>query len=525
MGFKSSIRIQESTMTMTARHASFALAALLCCRLAGAQDRVFFGNLHSHTSYSDGSGTPREAFDHARNVAKLDFLAITEHNHADAAGSDGTSIAATPSLYNGSGSESLIKVAGELTVPGTFVALYGQEFSTISSGNHMNVFDIGEVISVEKGRFDKLLTFAEQHHDSSGQFPILMLNHPKNTFDVRPREYGEDDFGSFENFVKQMGARARLIQMINGPGTVDGQGLASASPDEAAFLKFLNLGFKVAPTADQDNHFRNWGNSTQARTGVIADELTKAKILGALRSRHVFATQDRNLSVIIRVNDHLCGDVISPLPPPGTLAIEYQIADADEPNAEYQIQVFRDAVGGSVASLVNSVSIPSGGGSGEISDVAFSGEPQYFFFKVTQFDEDGREDHAWTAPIWFQNGADTILAAPESVAFPVAMRSLPARLAAPSAGLLPGSAGPSSNLAGRIPDLAATVEAARAANDLVIMTANPNGFVASKGSDLFHLSSACLDAQGISPANLITGTEARSGREPHPDCPRLGRVP
>ena len=53
----------------------------------GAELKVYFGNLHSHTSYSDGSGTPRDAFKHARDVAQLDFLAITEHNHAAADGS------------------------------------------------------------------------------------------------------------------------------------------------------------------------------------------------------------------------------------------------------------------------------------------------------------------------------------------------------------------------------------------------------------------------------------------------------
>ena len=54
-----------------------ALALLLA---APQQPQVFFGNLHSHTSYSDGSGTPEEAYAHARDVAHLDFLAITEHN-------------------------------------------------------------------------------------------------------------------------------------------------------------------------------------------------------------------------------------------------------------------------------------------------------------------------------------------------------------------------------------------------------------------------------------------------------------
>lgn len=41
------------------------LAAML---LAVQEPEVFFGNLHSHTSYSDGSGTPEEAYAHARSV-------------------------------------------------------------------------------------------------------------------------------------------------------------------------------------------------------------------------------------------------------------------------------------------------------------------------------------------------------------------------------------------------------------------------------------------------------------------------
>src|SRR5690349_2255667 len=39
-----------------------------------AAELVFFGNLHSHTSYSDGSGTPDQAYKYARDTAKVDFL-------------------------------------------------------------------------------------------------------------------------------------------------------------------------------------------------------------------------------------------------------------------------------------------------------------------------------------------------------------------------------------------------------------------------------------------------------------------
>src|SRR4028119_654541 len=41
----------------------------------------YFGNLHSHTSFSDASGTPRAAYRLAQDEGKLEFIAINEHNH------------------------------------------------------------------------------------------------------------------------------------------------------------------------------------------------------------------------------------------------------------------------------------------------------------------------------------------------------------------------------------------------------------------------------------------------------------
>ncbi len=41
---------------------------------------LFWGDLHGHTSYSDGSGTPEEAYEFARDVALLDFAALTDHS-------------------------------------------------------------------------------------------------------------------------------------------------------------------------------------------------------------------------------------------------------------------------------------------------------------------------------------------------------------------------------------------------------------------------------------------------------------
>ncbi|NHI93479.1 MAG: DUF3604 domain-containing protein [Candidatus Lokiarchaeota archaeon] len=44
------------------------------------KQRIFWGDIHGHTSMSDGSGTLEEAYTYARDIARLDFVAITDHD-------------------------------------------------------------------------------------------------------------------------------------------------------------------------------------------------------------------------------------------------------------------------------------------------------------------------------------------------------------------------------------------------------------------------------------------------------------
>lgn len=374
------------------------------------QPQVYFGNLHSHTSYSDGSGTPEEAYKHARDVAHLDFLAITEHNHAAAESSagdrrDGKLIATDATLYP------KLRTAAQAATSASFVALYGQEFSSISKGNHVNVFDVGEVINetaVPNGDFKKLHTWLSTRLDSMSAPAILQFNHPSLVNDDT-KEYGRDDFGSFAAWVDAIGAHACLIELLNGPALTKGTGMSPEAVMESDYRAYLNRGFHLAPTGNQDNHYRTWGSITDARTAVVATSLSKASILEALRARHVYATEDRNLRVVARVNGNLMGDRTGVFPAHGIeLVITGTITDDDEPNAIYKIDVFADDHPGGTEAQIAETTMRNGPGAFAVSGVSFTGEGQYVFLRVTQvtsIGEDEDADRAWTAPVWFDGAA------------------------------------------------------------------------------------------------------------------------
>lgn len=144
-----------------------------------AADRPFYGLLHGHTKLSDGRGTPDEAYKSAK-AAGLDFFAVTEQNHEEADGKmdtkDGIVLTALP--Y-----DELKKVAAKNTKDGQFIALYGQEFSTISSGNHVNLIDAPEHCTVANGDFKTLYEDWLPAHPTA----IIQFNHPGFNADQSPK--------------------------------------------------------------------------------------------------------------------------------------------------------------------------------------------------------------------------------------------------------------------------------------------------------------------------------------------------
>jgi hypothetical protein len=367
--------------------------------------QVFFGNLHSHTAYSDGTGTPQEAYDHARTAGQLDFLLISEHNHAAAEGTgidpQGLHIANDHSLYNGPQTDGLITTASRVNTQfaGEFVALYGQEYSTNSDGNHVNVYDIDAVIDtaiVPNKDFRRLYDFfLVQHPDSFGLPPIVQFNHPANFNE----DYGVLNFGTIAATLAAAAPYARTIEIINGPHNATTGGHRVETIKSQSYLRYLNAGFRISPTADQDNHFITHGTATDHRTGVWAPALTKRDLMDAIRARRTYASQDRNLVVRFLLNDAPMGSVLTATPGQ-SLTITVDVSDPDEPSATYRVSLRRDVVGGDViADSELAGDDLTGDGTVTFNQFQYTGGDEYFLVQIVQTGTDGA-DQVWTAPVW-----------------------------------------------------------------------------------------------------------------------------
>jgi hypothetical protein len=369
------------------------LAALWASPAANAPPAYlhYFGNLHSHSSYSDGSGTPREAFEYARDTGQLDFLALTEHNHAAAERGakdrvDRLLIANDPALY-----EEVKTAADEFNADGTFVTLWGQEFSTIGAGNHSNVFQARDVITVDDGDYRQL-------YENLGS-ELVQYNHPWNTKDAQARDYGLKQFTGFAKLRAAAGPHVRTIEVMNGPGTKKGEGLTPEFSGEKYYQKFLRNAFRLAPSADQDNHYRTWGSLTEARTVCLAERLTRAEILAAVNARRCYASSDKNLKVAFTVNGQVFGSEVAAAS--RDLTIHWGVEDPDEDGPTYTFTlVYGNAR--QPSAVIREEDLGSWKGAGD-ETVTFTTpfDHTFAYLKVTQSQTNqGKKATALTSPVW-----------------------------------------------------------------------------------------------------------------------------
>lgn len=379
---------------------------ILVCGVLNAEDyKIYFGNLHAHSNLTDGNTTisPKEAYKIARTEGKLDFLSLSEHNHM-----------LTPEEM-----EELRQAAEEET-SSNFVALFGQEYSTIKKGfNHTNIQNYPVAIPESlNGKYRQVFEqiIPNYLNEHPGTIIVAGFNHPDNF----ATDYGlQKDFGGDINaFVKTFDPIVHLIAICNGPADANNKDFVPANSnrfmhrdttDIKRWFAYLSYGMHLAPKIDHDTHSPTYGFRVAGRTAVwIKGELTKEKLLRALFDRHCYATEDMNLKALAAVNEkNLPGDILKGQSG-GKMKIELNIEDPDEPNAKYKIETLTgvSCPGGESAVLDSATKERTGNGQVSIEITPEQDIPTYFVVHLIQTSDDPvskcSKDDAWLSPIWIE---------------------------------------------------------------------------------------------------------------------------
>jgi len=340
--------------------------------------RVLWGDLHGHSALSDGTATPEEYLRYARDVAALDVVALTDHDHWGMVPLD-----ASPEMQ-----EAIADATERFHAPGSFVTIDGYEWTSWIYGHrHVLYFDgAGPVHSSLDPRFERpeqlwaalegreALTFA--HHSAGGPVATDWSIPPDPRFE--PVTEIVSVHGSSES--------PDTVDPIYDP--VDGNWVRDA----------LARGHRLGFVGSGDSHDGHPGLAQLASpigglAGIVAEENTREAVLAALRARRSYATNGPRILLRMALGAHPMGSVV-PVPEGEGL----------------DLPLFVHAVGtGPIArvELVRSGKVVDGLDAEGRLELALErtvedlGAGEYVYVRVIQ--EDGGA--AWSSPIFFASKA------------------------------------------------------------------------------------------------------------------------
>lgn len=337
---------------------------------------LYFGQLHSHTNYSDGAGSCEEAFQHASSeVENLDFLAVTDHSNAF----DNDTAA---SIYDGSASSKWVSghaLADQYTTE-SFVAIYGYEMTWSNGLGHINTYNTAGFQSRTQTEYSSFSTALANYYSAlkSDTNSLSQFNHPGTTFGTF------QDYAYYDPDIDEL---ITLIEVGNGEGAIGSSGYF---PSYEEYTRALDLGWHLAPTNNQDNHKGAWGDANTARSVVMADSLTRDNIYDAVRNRRVYATEDNDLHIYYTLNGCEMGTILTEDDVDAAVFLRAEISDPTDAGS-CKVEVIVN--GGLIAA---SKTVPASGASVEFELPA---SYSYYYLRVTEADH----DIAVTAPVWIGN--------------------------------------------------------------------------------------------------------------------------
>lgn len=245
---------------------------------------IYCGDLHCHTSYSDGSLTPYDAFRQVKKERILDFFTISDH--AELEDDD--------EFYH------TFDAADSVCADGSLIAFAGNEseidlVSSNAIGNIQN--DGGEIVTVNAEGYSWATSW-EQFFDDIGGNPLAFATI------AHPQVMGGGIKCIWNAFDPEHSASPASKELIHGIETINEKG-ESNLVNERAYSLYLDCGYKVSPFSGCDNHSPIFGMKTcTSMTFLYSQKKSKDAFIDSLRSARTYCAENANTYLWFTVNGH-----------------------------------------------------------------------------------------------------------------------------------------------------------------------------------------------------------------------------
>ena len=334
--------------------------------------KVFFGDLHHHSWYSDGTGDVDEFYTRCRNLLGDDFCALTDHD---------TFVGKPLQPFDW---QYMKDAAGFYNAPGEFITFYGYEWTTArypKGFGHKNVYSIDENLPLFDHTINGSRTTSELFEKLKAHHAIAVPHHIGWT--------GTD----WENADEKT---QPIVEIISNHGAFEYMGnkpIQHRGGIRGCFMQDgLARGLKFGIIGSSDSHGLIWHHHAGYKrncyrsglAAIIAPELTRESLFKALRRRHCYATSGIKLFLRFELEEWTHGDIckLDFLP-------RFQVECISPDDINY------------ITLVRNNVDYYFYGGEGKHSRFTYKdtkplpGEAFYYLRVITKSGE-----MAWSSPIW-----------------------------------------------------------------------------------------------------------------------------
>ena len=260
-----------------------------------AASEILWGDLHGHSGFSDGTGTPEDYFKYARDIAALDVIALTDHDHWGI-----RPLSQHPKMWDEIKKQTRLHHA-----PGKLVTLLGYEWTNWIHGHrHILYFgDEGEVLSSVDPAYE---TPQQLWNALRGQDAITIAHHSAGG--PVATNWGVAPDPELEPVTE-------VVSVHGSSEAQDSPGLIYRSIEGNFVRDALNRGYKLGMIGSGDSHDGHPGLAQIASgngglAAILTTDFSRKGVLAALRSRRTYATNGPRIVLLATLDAKPIGSVI-----------------------------------------------------------------------------------------------------------------------------------------------------------------------------------------------------------------------